>query len=261
MFRSRLILFLIILISLQSCISVKKMVYLQDKSQDKPHQYEQNKTFSTASLDYKIEKEDVLFIEVLYQSIGNETNLDKSTLGERESRLAVNQHPYTSGYQVNESGKILIETLGEFEVIGKTIDEIRSMLIERANSYYLSPTVKIYLMNAYVTVLGEVNTPGRFQIFDEMNVLEAIGIAGDLGEFADRESIKILRPTNDDYEIYHIDLTNEVIVDSEKFRVKPGDVILVKPQTRKKFAGRNIQWILSGLSVVVSIIAILSRSR
>ena len=244
---------------LQSCISNKKMVYLQDKSQDKPHQYDQTKILKSNSSVYTVDYGDILFIEILYQSIDNEQELKKSTIGERESRVAFSQHPYTSGYQVSDSGKISIEDIGEFEVKGKSVDEVRTLITNRANSYFLNPAVKVYLMNAYITVLGEVNSPGRFQFFDQMNVLEAIGIAGDMGEFADRESIKVLRPVNDTYSIYHINLTDELVVNSSQFNVLPGDVIMVKPLQRKRYSGRNIQWAISGLSIVVSVIAILTR--
>lgn len=243
---------------LPSCISNKKMVYLQDKSQKKPHKFDQTESFKVESDTYKIEQNDVLFIEVQYQSLGQEKSLAVSSLDERESRIAVAQHPYTSGFQVSD-GKIVLQDLGEFEVLGKSIEEVKSLITSRANDSYVNPTVKIYLMNAFVTVLGDVNRPGRFQLFDEINILEAIGLAGDLGEFADRGSVKVLRSINDKYEIYHLDLTDQVTVNSQNFIIRPGDVIMVKPQERKKYAGRNIQWILSGLSVVVSIVAILSR--
>lgn len=259
MFRFKIIFLFSFFVLLQSCISNKKIGYLQDKTQDQPQQYDQTKSFSANEVEYRLEKEDILFIEILYQSLGNEQDLNKSTIGERESRVAFSQHPYTSGFQINSLGNVSIENLGQINVLGKSIDEVRTLISDKAESYYLNPTVKVYLMNAFVTVLGDVNNPGRFQFFDKMNLLEATGLAGDLGEFADRESIKILRPGNNTYSIYHVDLTDELVINSSNFSVLPGDVIMVKPQTRKKFAGRNIQWALSGVSIVITVITLLTR--
>ena len=49
------------------------------------------------------------------------------------------------------------------------------------NKILTNPFIDVKLLNARFTIIGEVNRPGRYDfINNNLNLLEAIGIAGDL---------------------------------------------------------------------------------
>jgi len=241
----RPIIFFSIIIFLSSCVSNKKIVYLQDKSQKKSHIKLNDGEFTSGYVDYKVSKGDILSIQIDHVPL-TELPDNASEIPSLASRSQI-IHPYINGFMVNEKGIIDIPVLGELEVAGKSVLEIQQQVKEKADMYYSNPATKVFLLNFNVTVLGEVRMPGTFPVFNNsITVLEAIGMAGDMGEFADRNNIKIIRQINGKVIQYHIDLTDQNILGSEKFYLYPNDVIIIKPQRRKKYADKNLQLILTG---------------
>ena len=113
-------------------------------------------------------------------------------------------------------------------------------------------------------MLGEVNRPGRYNfINNNLNILQAIGIAGDLTINGKRKDIKIIRFNNGNLEHSVIDLTTKDFINSKYFQIFSGDIILVNPNnSRVKNAGiiGNSGTLLSLLSFLLSsVILITSR--
>ena len=74
--------------------------------------------------------------------------------------------------------------------------------------YLLNPTVTVRLLNAKVTILGEVKQPGTFT-FTENNIslLQALGLAGDLTINGDREDVILIREADGKRSTTHLNLT------------------------------------------------------
>ena len=119
------------------------------------------------------------------------------------------------------------------------------------------------LINAKVTVLGEVNQPGTYN-FTEQNItlLQAIGYAGDLTINGQREDIIVMRDEEGIRQITHIDLTTSDWLDSPYNFIKPNDVIVVNPNNPKvKSAGfvGNVGTLISVVSILFSTIVLITR--
>ena len=98
-------------------------------------------------------------------------------------------------------------------------------------------TVDVKILNAYFTVIGEVNKPGRFGFRNNMDILQALGMAGDL-TINGKEDIKIISKGDGKLNISSVDLTTSKSLTSERFQIFPGDVIIVNANNaRVKNAG------------------------
>ena len=100
------------------------------------------------------------------------------------------------GYLVSNNMTIKFPVLGEISVKGKTTldleNEIKKLLIK--GDHLINPTVKIRLLNAKFTILGEVEAPGTYTYTENnINLLQAIGLAGDLTIDGDRKDIILIR--------------------------------------------------------------------
>ena len=84
------------------------------------------------------------------------------------------------------------------------------------------------VVNWNVTVLGEVNRPGKY-FFDSpnFNLIQAIGLAGDLTINGERSDVRLFRINNSNSKIFNVDLTSKEFISSELFFIKSGDVIIV----------------------------------
>lgn len=92
------------------------------------------------------------------------------------------------GYTVNPEGNIDFPTLGTLHIAGMTRNEVADMIKGMLTQYMPDPIVTINFLNFNITVIGEVEKPGNFRITgDRVSILEALGMAGDMTEFGDRE--------------------------------------------------------------------------
>ena len=125
--------------------------------------------------------------------------------------------------------------LGSFDLEGKTLSEAKNIIQLTAERYFSEPSIKVNILNYYVTVLGEVNVPGRVNVIEpNTNLLEVLGLAGDLTKVANRKKIKIIRTESEKPEVYYVDLRDKNIVNSKLFYLQPNDIIYVQP-TMKRF--------------------------
>jgi polysaccharide biosynthesis/export protein len=214
---------LLIVLTATSCITSKKLTYLQYTTPPLD-------TVMTVQPDaYKIQPFDNLFIRVVtpdpqWSQMFNtiETSSSSSSLTEQSADLI--------SYSVDRDGNIEVPFAGTFKVVGKTLSMIKKELEELLKSYVTDASVTVKMINNYVSVLGEVSKPGRYQIYkDRMNIFQALAMAGDLGEFSNRQKIQIIRQVPGGNSVKEFSLTDRSILSSEFFYVMPNDVIYAEP--------------------------------
>jgi polysaccharide export outer membrane protein len=109
-------------------------------------------------------------------------------------------------------------------------------------------------------VVGEVARPGSYSVQNErISIIEAIGLAGDLTIYGDRKNVLLIREQNGKRMHIDVDLTNKQLFDSPYFYLSQNDVIYVQPnktRVNSSAVGPNTSVILSGLSIIISLLAI-----
>lgn len=140
------------------------------------------------------------------------------------------QRQEMEGYTVNSNGSIDFPILGTIHVAGMTRNDLVEMLKMRLVEYMPDPIVTINFINFNITVIGEVNHPGTFRITgDRVSVLEALGMAGDMTEFGDRENVMVIRETNGVREIGRLNIKSKKIFESPFYYLQQNDVVCVDP--------------------------------
>lgn len=144
-----------------------------------------------------------------------------------------------SAYTVSPQGNIDFPVLGQLHIAGMTRNEvaafIKGELIGR--DHLKDPTVTVEFLNNGISVLGEVRQPGRYDMNrDNINLLEAIALAGDLTIQGKRENVKVIREEgNGQVRIYELDLTQgSKLMESPAYYLKQNDVIYVEPTNIRK---------------------------
>jgi polysaccharide export outer membrane protein len=99
--------------------------------------------------------------------------------------------------QIRPDGKITLPLVGDLQADGKTPIQLRDVIATQLKTYMTNPVVTVIVVEtkpAVAYVIGEVNHPGSVQLLDgQLTVLQAIGLAGGLKDFANAKSIKIMR--------------------------------------------------------------------
>ncbi len=241
-------------LTLFSCISNKKIVYLQDKSQKRPHDALTDHIYNQSYEEFLLETNDILSVQINHIELASKHVQSVETEVEG---LRSPSHTYLHGFRVDEKGIIDLPTIGEIVVQGLTLKQATERIKMKAESYFADPVVKVFLINFNVTVLGEVNKLGNFNIMDnKINILEAIGLAGDACDYANRGEVKIVRTREGKNHIYWVDLTDEKLLESHTFYLYPDDVVMIKPLKRKKYSGNDSAAVYRGFSILVSILSL-----
>ena len=228
-----------------SCRSRKNFAYFQGDAQTidiKPHQA-------------LIMSSDLLSIQV--SSSNPELAIPfnpYSTLSASQPSGYINGIASASGYLVDENGDIIFPYIGKIHVAGKSREELTKYLQDELAKYLSEPLVYIRILNFKVTVLGDVKNPGTFNIPNEkINMIEALGLAGDLNNSALRKNVILIRTGENKTKQYTIDLTTQDIFKSEAFYLQQGDIIYVEANK----AQRNAAAINNRIGIVISVATLL----
>mgnify|MGYP001119453987 CR=1 FL=1 len=254
LFKNILLAFIIIGL-LQSCVSKKEMLYMQD--------VESYNNTEVTYTNHTLQVDDILKISVgaliPEAAIPYNKNSGGSVVANDIDVMKLD------GYLVSQNSTINFPILGELSVKDKTTkdleNDIKKLLVD--GGYLLNPNVTVRLLNAKVTILGEVQRPGTFS-FTENNIslLQALGLAGDLTINGSREDVMVLRRVDGLQTTKRINLTSANFLSGPYQMVKPNDVIVVNPNSAKlKTAGYvgNVSTILGITSLLLSSIILLTR--
>jgi polysaccharide export outer membrane protein len=138
-------------------------------------------------------------------------------------------------YTVNTDGTIQVPGIGEIKVEGKTRTEVTEIIQNALRDGLLNDAVvTISTANQYITILGEVKNPGRYLITrDNLTLLEALGMAGDLNIQANRSRILVLRQGGKETKNYYVDIRSKDFFASPVFNLKQNDVVYIEPNVVK----------------------------
>ncbi len=209
---------LTITISISSCVSQKDVVYFQGVGD-----YETNVSENNHAQTFKIDDLISVHVSTLDPQASMPFNLMKGT---RENGIT----PEQVDYIVDKSGNIDFPVIGKVKVAGLTAEETKALLKEKLAAYLKDPIINIRLKNFTVTILGEVKQPGTYPVIGEqITILEALGLANDLGIKGKRENVLVIREFNGT-KIYHrIDLTSKEALNSPVYYLTQNDVVYVEP--------------------------------
>ena len=246
---------LLLAICLASCVTSRKVNYMQEPGKHKIPSYADTLNFE----EYKVRANDRLYIYVysldenimhMYNA-GSGSNRNQmrqqmqSGTGRRNSEL------YT--YLVDEEGNIDFPTLGKIHVEGLTTRETKLKMEEELSSLlkeipgYSTISVEVTIMQRTFSLIGVKS--GQFPIQKEkLTIFEALALMGNLQTFSDRSRVKIIREVNGETIIREFDLRSKDIINSEFYYIEPNDIIYVRELTGKAFG-------LTSASAVVGVVA------
>lgn len=143
-----------------------------------------------------------------------------------------------SAYTVSAEGTIDFPVLGMLKVEGMTRTELAAFIKGEIMGRGLikDPIVTVEFLNTGVSLLGDVNRPGRYDLnTDVLTIVEAISLAGDLSIQGRRDNIKVLRKNGDTMETYIVDMTDpKKLMSSPAYYMQQGDIVYVEPNDIRK---------------------------
>ena len=245
-----------------SCITNKKVTYVQkDDLHEEVPLDSIVRSYQLQEYEYRVQPEDILSIQI--ESLSDQ-KFDFLSPGRNQVLGGNPQNVALTGFLIDEEGMIEFIEEGRVHVAGLTVFQIQDTLQSIAAKYLEKPVVRVRILNFRFTVLGEVNAEGVRNTFNNrITILEAIGLAGGLGELADRSQVKLFRQKGGRMEVAYINLLDEDLITSPFYYVHQNDVLIVPPLKQRPFRryfGQNLSLFVSTFSTVLLIITLITTN-
>ncbi len=212
-------------------------------------------TTDTAIYQHRIKSDDRIVVTFLNSYDLEKQNLGNSSADEKEQK----------GFLVNEEGKVTLPIIGTVELGGLTRFEAARKLEGLYSKYIQNPIIDVSIINLSVSVLGEVRTPGTYQLDKEnTTLLEVLAMAGGVTDNGKLKGVKIIRGNRSNPEVIYVDLTQLSSIGNSKIIIHDRDIVYVEPMGTK-LVGTPITGIspyfliLSSLASIIIAISILAK--
>jgi polysaccharide biosynthesis/export protein len=244
-----------LLLLIVSCVTQKEIEYLRD--------IENLETYQLNSPEEKrIKANDELYIrvssfdDVAFNFFSNQMDARSMSMNEHSVSLI--------SYVVDESGHIYFPIIGRINLMNLTLMEATEKLKTELSDYFNQPTVLLKFVNKKITVLGEVNQPGHYTFTEnQLNIFQALGMAGDITMKGNREEISVMRDVNGNLNTVLLNSTDSQIVSSKYYYIQPGDVIYVRPLPSAKWDINSLPYnlLLSSITTFLLVLNFVSQQN
>ncbi len=215
-----------------SCINYKHLNYLDDSKKD-----ERFRGYPKSLPVYHLKAKDNLYVSLISSDLDinklyNPANSGATQPTNREYETPADQYVY--GYEVDSLGFLNLPLIGKMNVAGKTLQQCERIIEDTARHYLKEVTAKVKLLNNRVTVIGEVKNPGVYYKYGyDFTVFEAIGMAQGTTNYAQLDSVLVLRPIPGGSQTYVLNLKTRSALLSDGYFLQPNDVVIIEPSKYK----------------------------
>ena len=227
----QLIVVVSILFFVSSCVPTKRLMYLQEDGKEADSLI----SIERIQKPYRIQVNDLLSIRV--KAIDQDVVGMFNPIGEQNPNATGEERLYYDGFLVDAHGNIRVPTLGEVNVLGFTVEEVREKIEKALLDKYFKEQANIFvtvkLAGIRYTTIGEIGSGTQVIYKEQVTIMEAIAQAGDISEFGDRTDVVIVRQYPGGEKRHHIDLTSIEAMKSPYYYIQPNDLILVNPLPQK----------------------------
>lgn len=233
---SKFFLFIAFILLFVSCDTYKNVVYMQDAGVAIGF----NDNDKALRPDATLKPGDLLTITVNSNTpeASQPFNLPLVPGGEGMNSYGISKTSISGGagiqnYLIDIDGNLVFPVLGKLHVAGIKKNELINLLKNKIYPFYMKeePIITVRFANYKVSILGEVNRPGAYDVNNEkLDLFEAVAIAGDLTIYGRRDNVLLVRENEKGVRTtYRIDLRDKRIIDSPFFYLQQNDILYIQP--------------------------------
>ena len=216
---------------LTACKSSKQIAYLGDMPSA-------DVTVAGELYNARIMPKDELTISVSTSNPSASQQFNLTAAGAMKQSNMLTSQPTLITYLVDNNGNIDFPLVGNLHVAGLTRGEVEKMISEKIRPYLSEteyPIVTVRMSGYTISVLGEVNEPGIFNVTREtINIFEALARAGDMTIYGLRTNVKLIREdASGKKEVHTLNLNDADILMSPYYNLQQNDIVYVEPNKTK----------------------------
>lgn len=234
-----------------SCVTQKQMTYVSNAQPEMEDSINAN-FHSQSELTVRIGDALTIYVSALDLEAVVPYNLP-AVVYATPGQTTLSTTPALQYYVVDDNGDIEFPVLGKLHVAGLKRNEVELMVKEKLEAQVLNPQVHAHIVNAKVSVLGEVNRPGNVVMTGgRMTLFDALASVGDLTPYGRRDNVLVTREVDGKMQIARLNLRDVNIVTSPYFFLQQNDVVYVSPNKVRAVSSANASLWFSLVSTVAS---------
>lgn len=155
-------------------------------------------------------------------------NYDIGTAAQKSATAGAEatQGANNAGYLVNYDSTVILPLLGRINLVGLTRLEASAKLELEYSKYIVNPIIDLNIASLGVTILGEIDEPGKYYVDKENTTLvDVIALAGGIKDSGKKKNIKIIRGT----EVIIINLKKVEALESQVLTMHDNDIVYIEP--------------------------------
>ena len=161
---------------------------------------------------------------------------------------------------VDHLGEVNLPKIGRIKLSGYNLKEINYLLEKKYSAYLKDPIINVRAVNHYVTVMGEVKSPGRYELENEkVNLVQILGQAKGFGDYANNKRVKVIREVNGQPIELLVDMTDIISATEYNITLQSKDIVYVEPNKNKSEdsflkKATPIASLITGAAVLLSVL-------
>lgn len=234
-------LLILILAITSSCISNKRITYLQNLAENEPIDLEEFIPYAEVDYEYILQPFDIVEInfassdEEFTQAFSFQQNAGGQNMGGMGGGGAGggggSDPLYFRGYSIDKNGEVEIPKLGKLKIAGLTEEEAKNLVQEKINEFFKEEVyVRLRMAGIRYTTLGEFNSVGIQIIFkNRATIFDALANSGETTILGKKNKMFLIRQYDNGVKIHQINLNDRALLASPFYFIQPNDILYLEP--------------------------------
>ncbi len=255
-----LTIWIVFLLLAVSCISNKRITYLQNLPENEPIELDQFIPFAEVEYRYILQPFDIVDID--FASSDEELTKAFEFQGSRSMRGGggggggaggAGDIFYFTGYSLDQEGYILLPKIGRLKISGLNEEEARLKVQEEIRVFFKEDVfVKLRIGGIRFTAMGEFNGGGPMVIMkNRATIFDAISMAGESNILARKNKLFLIRQYDGGTKIHQINLNDRALLASPFYFIQPNDILYLEPMKIRQFG--NATNLSSSIGLIISV--------
>ncbi len=248
---------LLCLLFFASCVSNKRITYLQNLPGNPEIGMEEFIPFAQVDYEYILQPFDVIDID--FASSDEELTRAFEFQGSRNMRAGggggggVNDMFYFTGYSIDQEGFVQLPQLGKIKIGGLSEAEAQAKVQEEIDVFFKEDVfVKLRIGGIRFTALGEFSRSGTQVILkNRATIFDALAVSGESNILAKKNKLFIIRQYDGGTKIHQINLNDRQLLASPFYFIQPNDILYLEPMNIRQFG--NAENLSSSLGLIISV--------
>jgi len=256
----RTIIYLSLILLTSSCISNKRINYLQNLPENDP--IDLNEFIPYAEVDYEYVLQPFDIVDIDFASSNEELlkafEFSGPTRTGSGRGTAGGDVYFYSGYSIDKDGYVRMPVIGLVEIAGLTEEKAREK-IERTVNGYFKEEVYVMLRTGGIrfTALGEFSNAGTQMILkNRATIFDALALSGESNILAKKNELFLIRQYDGGTKIHQVNLNDRRLLASPFYFIQPNDILYLQPmKIRQIGSGDNLSSSLQlGISFITALL-------